>query len=176
MEYFANHPLPDDHSIDVQRDMVNDPAHTAEMERLVELYWGRNRRGGLNWPKHWSRFADVRTRVCEVDEIWEQRYVRHYYVLSWQIHAGLTGVAELPRRTFDGFSALAHKLATEVILDCYDVVGSEVRLAEAIPDWAIHMNFLQHAMGLALVDEQLLSLGEASRFRYLEPHEQEIGM
>jgi Family of unknown function (DUF5677) len=175
VDYFADHPLPDDYTIDVQRALVTNPTQQAEIERLIILYWGRNRAGKLNWPKHWSRFADTRARARTVGGVWEQRYVRHYYTLSWQIHAGLTGVADLPRRTFDGFSALAHKLATEVILDCFEILGSELHLADAIPDWAVQMNFLQHAMSTALADERLCSLGEPSRFRYLEPHEQEIG-
>jgi hypothetical protein len=176
VDYFANRPLPDDFSIDIQRALVTDPVRRAEVEQLVLNYWGGKPGGALRWPKHWSRFADIRTRARAVGDIWEERYVRHYYSLSWQIHAGLTGVADLPKRTFHGFSALSHKLATEVILDCYDVVGSELRLADAIPEWASHMDFLQHVMGFALADERLCSLGEPSRFRYLEPHEQEIGI
>jgi len=175
VDYFGNHPMPDDFSIDVQRALVTDNIQRAEVERLIILHWGRNNRGDLNWPKHWSRFGDTRTRARAVGEGWEQRYVRHYYTLSWQIHAALSGVADLPLRTFHGFSALAHKLATEVILDCYDVVGHELQMDHAIPDWAVHMNFLQHAMGLALADARLCALGEPSRFRYLEPDEHEIG-
>ena len=100
--------------------------------------------------------------------------MRQYYTLSWYIHSGLTGITNLPREHFDDFSATAHRLATEVILDCYDVVGSELHLADAIPQWADHLFFLRHAIGLALVDERLHSLGEPVRFTYLEPHEDEI--
>jgi hypothetical protein len=161
--------------VDQQRILVTDQVQRAEVERLILLHWGRNRAGNLSWPKHWSLFADARARARAVGDIWEERYVRHYYQLSWHIHSGLTGVADLPREHFDRFSALAHKLATDVILDCYDIVGSELHLDRAIPEWADHLSFLRHVMGIALADEKLRSLGEPVRFLYLEPHEQELG-
>ena len=80
----------------------------------------------------------------------------------------------MPRDIFDGFASLAHQVATDVVLDSYEVVGSELHLADAVPEWATHINFLRHAMGLALVDERLRSLGEPVRFTYLEPHEHEV--
>jgi len=173
VEYYANRPVPADLSIDHQRAMVADPAQLAAIEGLIQLYWGRNRRGDLIWPKHWSAFPDARGRARAVGDIWEERYVRHYYMLSWHIHPGLAGVAGLPREIFDAFASLAFQLATAVILDSYEVVGSELHLADAIPQWPDHMYFLQHAMGLALVDERLRTLGEPVRFTYLEPHEHE---
>ena len=174
VDYYANRPVPEDFSIDQQRGLVADPARRAEVDRLIELHWGRNRAGDLNWPKHWSTFPDARGRAQAVGDVWEERYVRHYYQLSWHIHSGLTGVADLPREHFDGFSALAHKLATDVILDSYDVVGAELHLARAIPEWADHLSFLRRATGLALADERLRTLSEPVRFTYLEPHEHEI--
>ena len=95
-------------------------------------------------------------------------------MLSWHIHSGLTGVADLPRDIFDAFVSLAHQLATDVILDSYEVLGLELHLADTVPQWADHIYFLQHVTGLALVDERLRSLGEPVRFTYLEPHEHEI--
>jgi hypothetical protein len=51
VDYFADHPLPDDHTIDVQRALVTDPAQRAEIERLIILYWGRNRAGEAKLAK-----------------------------------------------------------------------------------------------------------------------------
>jgi hypothetical protein len=95
-------------------------------------------------------------------------------MLSWHIHSGLTGVANLPRDTFDVFVSQAHQLATEVILECYSVLGTELHVAAAIPEWPNHLYFLQHVIGMALVDERLRVLGEPVRFTYLEAHELEV--
>jgi len=92
-------------------------------------------------------------------------------MLSWHVHAGLVGVANLPRQTFDAFAALAHQLATDIALDSYEMAGEELHLGAAIPNWHDHQNFLNQVIGMALVDARLHSLGEPIRFLYLQPEE-----
>lgn len=174
VDYYANHPLPGDLNIDEQRRVVVDQAEAALVDGFVAQYWRRtNRRGDLVWPSHWSTFPDTRTRARSVGDEWEERYVRYFSVFSWHIHSGLVGVAGLPRDAFDIFACQAHKLATSVILDCYNVAGAELHLENAIPEWRQHQDFLQHVSGIALLDEKLMTPGEPSRFTYLEPHERE---
>lgn len=171
VDFYAAHPLPRDLNINEQRRVAADTAERDSVETLIERYWGRDRRGDLIWPKHWSRFQEARGRARQLGGEWEERYVRHYYMLSWHIHAGLAGVADLPRETFDAFAALAHQLATDIALDCYQMAGEELHLAAAIPNWQDHQNFLSHVIGMVLVDGRLHSIGEPIRFLYLEPNE-----
>jgi hypothetical protein len=169
--FYAARPLPRHLNITQQRRLVADAAETNAVETLVERYWGRNQRGDLNWPKHWSRFQDARGRAQHVGGDWEERYVEHYYMLSWHIHSGLAGVANLPRDVFDSFAARAHQLTSEIALDCYATAGEELHLSAAMRNWHDHQNFLCHVIGMALVDRRLHSLGEPVRFLYLEPEE-----
>jgi Family of unknown function (DUF5677) len=174
VDYYANRPLPPDVNIDEQQRLVRDQHETTLVDGLVTRYWRRrNRRGDVLWPSHWSAFSDTRTRARAVSPEWEERYVRYFSTFSWHIHSGLVGVAGLPRDVFEVFVCQAHQLATSVILDCYNVAGSEVHLQNAIPDWQDHQHFLRHVSGIALLDERLVTLGEPSRFTYLEPHEHE---
>ena len=171
VDYYAARALPRDLNIDEQRRLVADATERDSVHTVIERYWGRNRQGDLIWPKHWSRFQEARGRAQQVGTEWEERYVRHYYMLSWQVHAGLVGVANLPGHTFDAFAALAHQLATHIALDCYQMAGEELHLSAAIPNWQDHQNFLSHVIGMALVDARLHSLGEPIRFLYLEAEE-----
>lgn len=171
VDFYAASPLPGDLNINEQRRVVADAAERHSVETLIVRFWGRDRRGNLNWPKHWSQFQEARGRARHVGGEWEERYVRHYYMLSWHIHAGLAGVANLSRETFDAFAALAHRLATDIVLDCYQMAGEELHLAAAIPNWQDHQDFLNRVIGMALVDSRLHSLGEPIRFLYLEPDE-----
>ncbi len=175
LDFYAGRPVPPDLSLAEQQATVADVVETAAVESLVQQYWGRNRKGELNWPKHWSAFPETRGRAQHVGGPWEERYVRQYYMLSWQIHGGLTEVAELPKEAFDILASQAHQLATGVILDCYRILGSELHLASSIPKWTNHLNFLEHVVGLALVDGRLQALGEPARLLYLEAHEHEPG-
>lgn len=172
VNFYAARQVPRDLDLRQQRAVVADAAERANVEALVERYWQRNRHGDLNWPKHWSRFQEARGRAQQAGGEWEERYVRHYYVFSWLIHSGLVGVANLPREAFDVFAAQAHRLATEIALDCYEMAGGELHLPAAIADWQDHQNFLSRVIGMALVDGRLHSLGEPIRFLYLEPNEQ----
>ena len=144
VDYYANRPLPPDLNIDEQRRLVVDHAETLLVDGLVARFWRRrNRRGDLIWPNHWSVFPDTRTRARAVGQEWEERYVRYFSVLSWHIHSGLVGVVGLPRDAFEIFVCQAHQLAASVILDCYNVAGSELHLQNAIPEWQHHQQFLR---------------------------------
>jgi hypothetical protein len=172
-EFYVNRPAPPDHDLSVIQGFVMDSENTAEVEVLVEEYWGRNKSGKLIWPKHWSAFQDTRERAHQVGGPWEERYVQHYAKLSWHMHSGLAGVAGIPGDLFDVFTSEAFQLSKDVILDCYTIVGEELHLARAIPEWTDHLDFLEHVVGMAFLDGRLQALGEPAKLLYLESHEQE---
>jgi hypothetical protein len=176
VEFYADRPAPSDLDLAEKQAWVADVVEAAAVEALVQQYWGRNRKRKLNWPKHWSAFPEIRGRAQHVGGPWEERYVQHYYMLSWCMHAGLTGVANLPKELFDVFASQAHQLSNDVILDCYRIVGVELQLALAVPEWTDRLSFLENIRGMALVDGRLQALGEPARLLYLEAHEREPGV
>jgi hypothetical protein len=173
VDFYANRPLPPDFNIARQRQVCADQAETTQVEALVLQYWGRRRNGDLNWPKHWSPFPETRGRARQVGPGWEERYVRYYYMLSWQIHSGVVGAAGLQQDSFDIFVADAHRLIRDTVIDAFGVLGRELHLAQAMNEWGNRLEFLRHVSGIALVDQRLQGLGEPARFMYLEDHEQE---
>ena len=172
-EFYTNRPAPSDYDPSVVQAYVTDSANTAAAEALVEKYWGRDKKGRLIWPRHWSAFQDTRDRAHRVGGPWEERYVQNYYKLSWHMHSGLTGVADIPKDLFDVVASQAFQLSKDVILDCYRIVGEELQLALAIPDWANHLHFLEKIVGMALADGRLQALDEPAKLLYLEAHERE---
>jgi len=172
-EFYENRVAPLDHDLSGIQAFVRDSANTAEVEALVEKHWGRDKNGKLVWPKHWSAFQDTRGRARRVGDPWEERYVQNYYKLSWHMHSGLAGVAGIPGDLFDVFTSEAFQLSHDVILDCYRIVGEELHLARAIPEWTDHLDFLEHVVGMAFLDGRLQALGEPAKLLYLEPHERE---
>jgi len=171
VDFYANRPVPQDLELGPQRALCSDAAQRAEVDQLREQHWGRNSHGDLIWPKHWSPFSDARGRAQQVGGSWEERYVRYYYQLSWHVHAGMVGAADLPQETFDIFSAEAYRLSTDVALDTYSILGATLRLAQAMQEWNERLTFLGRVIGLALVDERLQGLGEPARFLYREANE-----
>jgi hypothetical protein len=144
----------------------------SDVESLIRQYWGIDSKGKLRWPNHWSTFQEARGRARHVGNLWEERYVRNYYMLNWQIHSGITGVVGLPQEAFDIFAMEAFQHSTDVILESYKILGRELQLAQAMPEWNDRLTFLGRVIGLALVDKCLIALGEPAKFLYLEEHEQ----
>jgi hypothetical protein len=174
VDFYADHPLPPDFNITQQRRVCADAAEAAAVEALIVQYWGRDRNRDPNWPIHWSRFRDARSRARHVADSWEERYVRYYYVLSWHVHSGAVGVAGLAQEVFDIFVSDAHRLIRDSVIDSYSILGHELHLARAMERWPETLDFLRNVSGFTLVDLRLQALGEPPRFLYLEEHEQSV--
>ncbi|MDD2902688.1 MAG: DUF5677 domain-containing protein [Syntrophales bacterium] len=179
VDFFSNYSLPKNWVISPQQSVCADPQEEAQVKALSLRYWQRE--PPKNWPKHWSRFQDIRSRAHHVDRLhnvqfpnwWQKRYILTYYMLSWHVHSGLTGVTNLRQETFEGFAFEAFQLSTDVVLESYKILGRELRLSTAMPEWDDRLSFLGRVIGLALVDKCLQALGDPMRFRYLEEHEQD---
>lgn len=174
VDFYATRQIPPDLNIRAQRQLCADQTEVAAVEALVVRYWSCTKKGAPNWPKHWSRFAEARGRAKHVSPDWEERYVRHYNVLSWHIHSGLVGVTGLSPDMFDVFVSDAHRLMRDSVIDAYDIIGDELHLAPAMERWNDTLQFLRRVSGFALLDLRLQELGEPSRFAYLEEHEQDV--
>jgi hypothetical protein len=174
VDFYTNKPLPDNLDLTIQRSLCGDPKEKMEVEALIQKYWSSTRKGGPLWPKHWSRFQETRGRACFVGGTWEGWYVQNYYMLSWHIHSGITGILDLPQDAFDYFVMEAFQLSTDAVVESYKIIGRELHLERAIPKWPETIAFLDRVIGLALVDKRLQSLGEPHRFCYLEEHEKGI--
>ena len=176
VDFFSNHPLPKGEDISVQREVCANPTSKSEVETLITKYWTQGRKGQqrsqkINYPSHWSKFQDARSRARSVGGNWEERYVLTYSILSWHIHAGLTGVSGLAEDTFHTFAMDAFQLSYDVVLDCFRILGREFHLTKATPQWADRLFFLDNIILLAIVDKCLIARGEPSRLVYLEEHE-----
>ena len=174
VDFYSSKPLPANLDLSKQRSLCADPKEKLEMEALVLKYWGCNKKGDLLWPKHWSRFQEARGRARHVGGTWEEWYVQNYYMLSWHIHPGITGIVNLPQEAFDYFAMEAFQLSTDVVVESYNIIGRELHLDRAMSEWGDSLAFLGRVIGFALVDKRLQSLGEPHRFRYLEEHEKGI--
>lgn len=178
VDFFSNHCLPKNCNIENQQSVCADPQEELIVQARRSKYWPPKR--PKDWPNHWSHFQDTRGRAKHVDQRhnvlfpnwWEERYVLTYYMLSWPVHSGLTCVTGLCQETFDGLAFEAFQLSMDVVLESYKILGRELHLSTAMPEWNDRLTFLGRVIGLALVDKCLQALGEPARFRYLEEHEQ----
>lgn len=169
VNFYQSHQLSPDLSINQQREFCSDLNNKKKKDELILKYWGKKKR----YPVHWSGIDKIRERANRARGNWEDRYYRYYPMFSWHIHSGLTGVTGIPKEKLDVIADVAYHLIKDVVLDSYKILGHELLLPKAMPEWDKRMEFLALADGLALVDKQLQSIGEPMRFFYLEEHEVE---
>jgi hypothetical protein len=153
-------------NITAMRNLSNNATVRAEIEADVERLWGRNDRGRLRWPKHWSRYQDARARAGSLGPTFEALYVRYYYELSWHIHPGATGVGGIPQNHFDIFVGIAHALVLEIAPEAFLIAGREFHLNASFEAYDEKVVFLKRIPDLHLTNLRLQKLGEPLRFRF----------
>ncbi len=167
-KFFDANPDEKHDDIAVQRALAGDANSKAEIEALIEKWWGRDRKGKLRRPGHWSTYGDVRSRAKALGSSYEAKYVRFGYQLSWHVHSGAMGVAGIEKESFHTFVGLAHGLVIETAIDTFRIVCRELHFDRVIPDLNEKLDFLGRVPGLRLVDLRLMAQGGAQRFTFVE--------
>lgn len=82
---------------DARKKLLTTPGNSTKVETQVQTLWGRNKRGKLKWPNHWSGLS-IRERAEKFGIIYEQEYLEIYGLLSSYTHAGSARLSRiLPR-------------------------------------------------------------------------------
>ena len=165
VDFFATNPSLPSSDINEQRKLVGNAAERAGVEGLVDRLWGRDKKGNLIWPAHWSQ-QNARERAKTLGPKFEAMYVRNWYGLSWHIHPGSVGVAGLPKDAFDAFNGLAFHLIIEITADSFSLVANQLRLDAGIPDLRAKLDFLRNVSAFRLTDLRLHELGEPESFTF----------
>jgi hypothetical protein len=87
------------------------------------------------WPnlakvQHWSGL-DLASRVALLKSPFDEIYEVHYPRLSWYVHSGLTGVANLEAETFTVICGHAYKLAADSYWESLLTVIHEFKIKKA---------------------------------------------
>jgi hypothetical protein len=87
------------------------------------------------WPnlarvQHWSG-QDLASRVALLKSPFDEIYEVHYPRLSWYVHSGLTGVADLEAETFTVICGNAYKLAADSYWESLLTVIHEFKIEKA---------------------------------------------
>lgn len=77
------------------------------IEKEWQKFWPNQKR-----PRHWSGLV-LRARTALLEAPFAAMYARHYQELSWHVHAGLTGVANLDADVFPLLVGTSYEVAIE---------------------------------------------------------------
>ena len=105
-------------------------ANAASIEAFATTLWPTLKLGNV---KHWSGL-NLAERVKKLDASYQEAYDCFYPLLSWYVHAGLTGVLNLKAEAFAHLSGISYQLATIAYGDIIMRVAREFKLSTTNPD------------------------------------------
>lgn len=146
-----------DIDISLQRAFINKPGKKQDIEKIVIKYWGRNKKGKPNYPRHWTG-KDIKKRAEDLGFKYEELYIKCFPFLSWYVHSGSTGYAGFSEEAIDACFGLSHSIAQEIFLEGTLACAQEMKISEAINKFYKFVEDLRLTPGSFLVQELKKSL------------------
>ena len=136
------------------RQIVNDLSKKQEVEALAMRVWGANKDGKPVYPDHWSG-KNLRERVDSCAVAAKKVYYEDYARLSWYIHSGSAGYANLNKDALHMVFATSHIIAQRAFLSTLKTVSEEMKITKAVEWLKDYFKKLELAPGLLLLKDQL---------------------
>ena len=95
--------------------------------------WGTNKNGKSTYPDHWSG-KNLRDRVDACSKEIKKAYYEDYAKLSWYIHSGSAGYANLNKEALHMVFANSHIIAQRAFLTSLKIISDEMKITKAV-DW-----------------------------------------
>jgi hypothetical protein len=135
----------------------------ARVEAERELYWGKDKNGKPIKPEHWSGM-DLVTRSMKLGKEIEYLVTKDYDRRNFSVHTGLAGFLNLSKENFEAMCAIALKLIGESMLSELHILGSELRLDQAIPNYQASLAIIDTVQTYSFADRVLQSQGAKQRY------------
>jgi hypothetical protein len=136
------------------RQIANDLSKKQEIEALATKVWGVNKEGKPVYPDHWSG-KNLRNRVDSCAKETKKAYYEDYARLSWYIHSGSAGYANLNKDALHLVFAISHIIAQKAFLSSLKIVSEEMKITKAVEWLNDYLKKLELTPGLLLLKDQL---------------------
>lgn len=146
-----------------RKEFVESRVKDKSIEKKVESLWGRDSKGKLRWPEHWSGLS-VRNRSTTFGSLYEQEYLEIYSFLSSYTHSGSSAYAGLTEKTLESIYGISLEYARKLYIESLIICSKVFSLQKGIESFTQVVAFLQSAprqilseYGLKRLDEEKLS-------------------
>lgn len=140
-----------------KENLVNKQGEQERIEKLRELYWGKDSKDKPINPRHWSGWP-TNKRAEEAGKYDEFFYHASFGLLSWYMHSGPTGVQGMSKESLEAVFGNSHMLAQPMFLDATLLVAQEFKLITAIPQLTDWIKEAELAVGKVILDEHIKQL------------------
>lgn len=162
VELYKKNPSIQEHSLfnpEVRKIFISKPGKTEEIEKKVDMLWGRTKKGTLNWPDHWSNLT-IKDRVKKLGDAYEHKYLEIYALLSSYTHSGNTAYAGLSPNSFEYFYGFSLELTRKMYVEALLIIAKTFVLTSALESFSGITEFLQNAPKHILRDYGLEKMKE----------------
>jgi hypothetical protein len=157
-QFFTSNPALDSNpsKATLHREFIANNAATIEAKR--DVLWGVNAK-----PEHWSG-QNLIDRSKKLDKDAEYLVMKDYDRRNFSVHTGLAGVFNLDKTAFEAMCAFALNLIGDCMLAELKILGKELQLKVAVPNYEQTLEKIGNVQVYAFVDKILQSLGEPCRY------------
>jgi hypothetical protein len=114
-----------------RQQFVDSPERSVTIENTVEELWGRNNRGKLLWPEHWTGLR-ISERAKRLGPIYEQKYLEIYKLLCSFVHSGNASYAYLSQNSLAGVYGITLNITRLMYLESLNILNDIFRLEREI--------------------------------------------
>jgi len=141
----------------VHREFIQN--NVSNIETTVEQLWGKGAK-----PVHWSGL-DLVNRSKKLDKDIEYLVIKDYDRSNFAVHTGVAGILNLSPLNFEAMCAFALNIIGDCLLAELHILGKELKLADAIPNYTTILEELDKVQVYAFADKTLQALGSLSGTR-----------
>lgn len=130
---------------------VDSRAKDQRIEKKVESLWGKNSKGKLKWPDHWSGLS-IRDRATNFGPLYEQEYLEVYSLLSSYAHSGSSAYAGLTEEALESVYGISLEYARKLYIESLVICSKVFSLQKGIASFAQVVAFLKSAPKQILIE------------------------
>jgi hypothetical protein len=113
-------------------------------------------------PVHWSGL-DLLTRSKKLDKDIKYLAIKNYDRRNFAVHTGVAGILNPSPTNFEAMCAFALNVIGNCLLAELHILGDELKLAGAIPNYTAILEELDKVQVYAFADKTLQAIGEPTR-------------
>jgi hypothetical protein len=142
-----------------RKEFVERQANNA-LEKKVESLWGKNSKGKIRWPDHWSGLS-IRQRAELFGPLYEQEYLEVYSLLSSYAHGGDSGYSGFTESALESVYGISLEYARKLYIEALLLCSRAFNLKKGIESFAQIVTFLKNAPNQILINYGLKKLNPA---------------
>lgn len=134
--------------------LVSKPGKESQINKLIELNWGKNKKGQPKKVEHWTSWK-IDKRAKEAGKDYELLYHESFPLLSWYMHSSLAGFGGVTKEGLEVVFGKSHMLTVPLFLDATLLVARELKLLQAIPQLIDWVKEAELVVGQVIIEEQI---------------------